>query len=492
MRLPTMLKTHTLPGRSAARLAALALAAFLSAFLSGCATVAPTSRLPQWQARHSARLPAAEGLPTAAAQPGRAWWEDLQDPMLDQLQAQALARNPGLQAALATVREARAMAGLASREAGPQGGLGLSAQAKRPSSPDVDPYRQGLPRAPELRLIGLGQSLSWELDLFGRVGTAQAVAERERDMAQADLHGAQALLQAEVARRYIQLRAAQQIEALALRQLALAAARQAQLEARAAAGLADAREVRAAEADQAQRQAMGAAAAAQIHQALAALALLTGHSPAELDGPLTGLRAPLALPAVPGQQRLAVPEDVLQRLPHVARADAALRASLGQEVLAQRAHLPRLSLAATLGLNESPGRLGRSGALGYAAGPILQWDWLDWGRRSAREAAAQAGSERAWAQFEQAVLQSLADGESALRGWNAQYVGWQQSRRALAAAGEAARYAAERQALGLEPPLSAMTAEAQRLGAEQAATEQQALALQAYVQVQLALGAWQP
>ncbi len=45
---------------------------------------------------------------------------------------------------------------------------------------------------------------------------------------------------------------------------------------------------------------------------------------------------------------------------------------------------------------------------------------------------------------------------------------------------------------GLESSLSTIGAELQRLDAVRNATAQQTLALQAYVQVQLALGAWQP
>lgn len=469
----------------------LLLPLLLALSLVGCASVAPPSQLPALQARHDSRLPAAAGL-----QPGpmasTAWWQALQDPQLNALVEQAQARNLDLKAALATVQQARALAGLARREGGPQASLGATAQVSRASMPEVDPYRSGQPRPPEQRLIGLSQSLSWELDLFGRVATAQAVAERELDMARADLRAAQALVQAELVNRYVQLRASQQLETLSAQQLELAEARRQQLQARVTAGLADARELRAVEAEQAQRSAERAGLQAQLQQTLAAIALLCGHAPAALDRELAALRQPQALPALPLQQSLQIGEGWLQQLPQVARADAALRASLGQQVLAERAHLPRLSLAATVGLNESASRLGQAGALRYAAGPALQWDWFDAGRRQAREAAARAGSERVWAQFEQTVLQALAEGESSLRGWNAQARGWEEAQAAERAAAEAARYARERQRAGLEPAIQALTAEAQRLDARQRSLSQQAQALQAFVQVQLALGAWQP
>lgn len=459
--------------------------------LVGCASVQPGSQLAAVQARHDSRLPAAAEQP-AHSTATRSWWQVLQDPQLDALMQQALAHNLDLRTALASVQEARALAGLARREGGPQGSLGLSAQLTRASQPEVDPYRQGLPRPPEQRLIGLSQSLSWELDLFGRVGTAQAVAERQLDMAKADLQAAQALVQAELVNRYVQLRAAQQQLALAQQQQGLAEVRREQLEPRVQAGLADRRDRHAADAEWAQRRADTAMLQAQVQQSLAAIALLCGQAPSALDGPLARLRSPQALPPLPLQQTLQLSEGLLQRLPQVARADAALRASLGQQVLAERAHLPRLSLAATLGLNESASRLGQAGALRYAAGPVLQWDWLDAGRRQAREAAAQAGSERTWAQFEHAVLRALADGEVALREWRAQLEAWEHSVSAEQAADAARRYADERQRLGLEPALNALSSQAQHLQAQQRRLQQQAQAWQAYVQVQLALGAWQP
>ncbi len=467
--------------------------------LTGCASVAPPSQLEALQARHDVRLPAAAEVPKRAApgpqlqaQAQTLWWQALNDPLLNDLVQEALTRNLDLRSAMASLQEARALAGLAQREGGPQGSLGVSAQVSRASRPEVDPYRQGLPRPPEQRLVSIGQTLSWELDLFGRIGTAQAVAERELDMARADLQAAQALVQAEVVNRYVQLRAAQQMGQTAERQQALAMARLHQLTVREKAGLADARDRDAAQAELAQRQADVATLRAQAQQSLAALAVLTGGTPAAMAENWPGLTQPAALPALPLQDTLQVSDGLLTRLPQVARADAALRASLGQQVLAERAHLPRLSLSATLGLQEQASRLQQAGALRYAAGPALQWDWLDAGRREARQAAARAGSDRAWAQFENVMLTALAEGESALRGWQAELVGWDQAQAAQTVAAAAARYGEQRARVGLEPALLSLATQSQSLEAEQRLRAQQARALQAYVQVQLALGAWQP
>ncbi|MFG6456013.1 TolC family protein [Roseateles sp. BYS96W] len=472
--------------------AALSLALALALGLGGCAAVAPGPQLPALQARHDAPLPAATGHHTLPGNAGHAWWQDLHDPTLDALVAQAEARNLNLQTALAAVREARARAGGVQAQSRLQGGLSAQAQAARPSLTEVDPYRQGLPRPPEQRLVTLGQALSWEVDLFGRVGTAQAVADRAVDAAAADARGAQALVQAEVVRHYIALRQAQQAARLSDEQLDVATRRLAQLQARARAGLEDPREADAAATGLAQLRAAGAGWDAQTPVELAALAVLTGESAARPGPLLQSLQTPAPLPSVPDDATLTVPADLLGRRPDVARAEAQLRAGLGQAVLAERAYLPRLSLAATLGLQQTPGQLGRANAVRYAAGPVLQWDWLDSGRRAAETAAIQAGNEAAWAQFEQTVLTALAEGESSLRGWQARWLGWRQAQLALSSADQAMTYSARREALGLEPAATSLSTRQQRLSAAQQALEQQAQALAAYAQVQLALAAWQP
>lgn len=460
--------------------------------LAGCAAVAPGPQLPVLQARHDGALPAAAGRPLTPDGTGRAWWQDLRDPALDALVARAEARNLDLRAALATVREARARAGAVRADARPQGSLAAQAQSTRPALAEVDTYRQGLPRPPEQRLVTLNQGLSWEIDLFGRAGTAQAAAERDGEAAAADARGAQALVQAEVVSRYVALRHAQQAAQLAGEQVAVAERRLTQLQARTRAGLADAREADAAAGELARLRAAQAGWVAQGPVAWAALAVLSGESPARPGAVLQAVQATAALPEIPDDAVLTVPADLLARRPDVARADALLRAGLGQQVLAERAHLPRLSLAATLGLQQTAGQLGQASALRYAAGPVLQWDWLDGGRRAAQTAAIQAGNERAWAQFEKTVLTALAEAESALRGWQAQWQAREQAQAALRAADQSLRYTARRETLGLEPAAATLAAQQQRLTAAQQQLDQQAQALAAYAQVQLALAAWQP
>ena len=467
----------------------------LGGVLSGCASVAPSSALAPLAVRHGVAqqlTPAATAAEVQLGIPSRAWWEDLGDGRLNTLVRLAMARNPALQAMLASVQEARALAGLAEREALPQGSLSLQAQRLQASQAEVNPFLQDLPRPPARTLTSVGQTVSWELDLFGRAGTASKVAQRQWDAARADAHAATALLQAEVVRQYVRLRRSQQETQQLAAEHAVLDQRHTLMQARVDAGLADRREAWVLEAELARLQAEQAHTLALQHAARAALAVLAGRAPTQTDAAWESLMAAAEVPMVPASARLIQPSDLLAHRPDVAKADAQLRASLGNTVLAERAHLPRLSLNMSVGALARPGDLGSLEALRYGAGPLLQWDWLNMGRAKARAAAAQAGSERALHHLEQTVLKALEDSEGALRAWVAARQAWQQSRQAEQAARAVADYAAVRARSGLEPSVQAMEPQLAYLRARRQTLAAQAGTVEAFAQVQLALGAWPP
>ncbi|WP_417071305.1 TolC family protein [Niveibacterium terrae] len=463
--------------------------------VAGCASVTPASAIADASARHQPRhllSPAASDAGLRLGAPSREWWRELNDPQLDALVQRAMASNHDRLAALAAVREARVLAGAAERAGLPQGSLNAGAQSVRPSIAEADPYKQGLPRAPEQRLANIDQRVSWEIDLFGRIGTAAAVAEREADATEADAHACAALLQAEVVRRYVLLRL-NQINARRLgSELALLRQRQSLLDARVQAGVTDRREAIAGLADLAGAEAEQAATGAAIERERAALAVLAGRSPTRSNPGWEALLAPADLPAVPVDAQLAQPDDLLANRPDVVRADALLRAAMGGTVLAERAHLPHLNLNLSAGLNAAFGSLGQVGALRYAVGPALQWDWLDGGRKRLRAEAARAGQERVWHQFEQTVLRALEDSENSLRDWIAAQAALRAAQEAESASRRTSGYTAARVAAGMEAPGAALDTRLAHSRQQRSLGVRQAEALQAFAQVQLSLAAWKP
>lgn len=470
--------------------------AALCLLFTGCASVAPPSTLPQLAQRSGALQqlsPAAAAAGLQLGLPSRAWWQDLGDPRLNEIVNLAMSRNHERLAVLASVKEARALATGSQREGLPVGSFSAQVQRVQPSTAEVDPYQQDLPRPPAQSLVTLGQMVSWEVDLFGRVGTASAIADRQVDAALADAHGATALLQAEVVRQYVRLRQHQLEVTQFDQELDLLRQRHERLQMREQAGLADQREVLALQAELAKAQAGQAQATALVHVTQAALSVLVGRSPAApADAQWQGLMAAGDLPTPPASVRLAQPRDLLANRPDVVKADALLRASLGGEVLTERSSLPRLSLNLGFGLNGQAGNLGDAGAFRYSAGPLLQWDWMDMGRVKARVLAAQAGNERAWHGLEQTVLKALEDSESALRGWVAAQQVLTQAQQAEQTALAAAKYTKVRASSGLEPSALALDHQVVHLRATREVLAARAAAAESFAQVQLALAAWQP
>jgi len=424
--------------------------------------------------------------------PAREWWRALGDPTLDSLVVESVEHNFELRAALAAVKAARSLADAAARDALPAGRLDAQAQLQRPSTSEVDPYKQNLPRPPSSKITTISQGLTWEVDLFGRVGTAIAVADRHADIAASDMHAATALLQAEVVRQYTGLRLQQQTIKVLLEELATYEARVKQLFTRSYAGLADRREALVAQGELARMRSERAQAEAFLHAHLAALSVMAGRNPHERSKWREALLVIAPLPEVPNEVSVVMPSDLLARRPDVVRAEAQLRAALGEAVLAERAHLPRISLNLALGLNAPFGELGNANAMRYAAGPVLSWEWLDAGRIKARAAAARAGQEAAYYGLEQTMLKALQDSEIALHQWVAVISALKDARLAKRSASDSEAYTRARVIAGLEAPLAGLESNIANLHAQRLALTVHTEALQAYGQTQLALAAWQP
>jgi outer membrane protein TolC len=480
--------------RQSTCLATTAILITLAALSAGCASVKPTSNLPALSQKtgvSSQLTPAAADAGIRLGTRSREWWLDLNDTQLNKLIELAMQNNHDRLGALAAVNEARSLAGLANAAGRPQGALNAQANRVQSSTVQVDPYLQGLPHPPAQTLINIGQMVSWELDLFGRVGTAAAIAERQVDAAVADANAVTALLQAEVVRQYVQLRKHQQAVIQISNELSALRERAEKMRLRVQSGVADEREALASESELAAGQAEAAQIETNLHAAESALAVLVSRSPTQSNEEWRTLLATAALPSVPNAVSLVQPTDLLANRPDVVKAEALYRASLGGVALSEREHLPHLSLNAVIGLEGQSGNLGRASALAYSGGTLLQWNWLDMGRINARTQAHRANSERAQHAMEQAALKAIEDSENSLRNWLTAQQVLVQSERIEQTTRSAADYTENRRQAGLEPAVQALQAQVAFLRAHRNTLAAQANSIEAFVQAQLALAAWQ-
>ncbi len=380
------------------RLAPRALLLCLAAALAACASPAPVAdaapaALPtQWSAGGAEQAPSTTA-PTALA----GWWQRFGDPELSALVEDALRHNPSVQAAVAALRQSRALADVAAAALVP--GLSGSGSAQRNHS---DAGGTG-------NSFGLGLDASWEPDLFGGTRAGVSAAQSDARAAQMSLANVQVSLAAEVALAYIDLRDQQARLLIAQDNLATQEDTLQITRWRQQAGLVSALDVEqaatAAEQTRAQLPLRQTAEAQARHR----LAVLSGRAP----GQLSFASAPVPLP--PDDLVLAFPADTLRQRPDVRQAEAQVQAAWARVAQADAARYPTLRLSGTLGLQSlTLGSLlnGSSTVASLLAG--LTQPIFDGGAIAGQLRAQQAALEQARASHHASVLTALQDVEDAL------------------------------------------------------------------------------
>ena len=376
--------------------------------LSACqtTTITTASRVP---------LPAAYEQNTRATGNAdiRRWWKHWQDPVLDQLIAEALANSPDLAIARSRLKEAQATARLADADRGATIGLGLNAGHL---DADLDNPLDGTPLARSDKinthrtLLASNLSAKWEADLFGQK-QSDADAARYAALASAEqTHIAQLQIAAAVADAYLQARALEARQQLADANIATLDKLAHYVDARYRAGHTTAFEKTEAQshlsAARAARSTLDAERAAQARK----IAVLLGKTPQDYQLPASSADILAHPPAAPGGQ---TPQGLIERRPDL-RARAAQIDAYAAKLASAKADLyPRLTLN-FLGngvLNIDSDNTQKS--LISLLGASLQVPLYTNGRIQANIDAADARLKTALLQYDQTLLQALADVDNA-------------------------------------------------------------------------------
>lgn len=390
--------------------ARLPLAAAL--LLAGCATPQPRSELAQ------PLPPAFHSAPAAGLAPADWWARRLEDPALARLVAAALANHPDLAAALARIEQARA--GLRASEAERLPLLSGSASVAYVRSSANELGFEAAPGAPagggpqidrERLLYRAGVEGSWDADLFGRLRADRRAAAARLDAAGFDADAVRLALVTDVARTFVAARAAAAREAIAREGVARARDVADVTAAKVRAGLVPGIDRVRAESLLAESAAAVPLLQAEQGARIAALATLTGLSPAEI-APLIAAADGVPRIETPGT---GLPSDLLLRRPDIAAALARVAAADADLASAIAARYPRLSITATIGLVAAAlGDLFALDALTASAGPGVAGPILDFGRNRARRDEARARAAEAVASWRGAVLRAFGEAEAAL------------------------------------------------------------------------------
>jgi NodT family efflux transporter outer membrane factor (OMF) lipoprotein len=326
------------------------------------------------------------------------WWREFQDPALDRYVNRALANNTDVLTAIARVDEAR-------------GNLSLARAALRPMV-DTD---ASVSRSRSLGDFGVTTSnaiqpeatLSWQLDLFGRLRAQRRAARYQFLASQADRDGVALSVENSIAQSYFTLLAldAQLVvtrETAQTRQVSLRLAQD-----QAQAGYASQYELTQAQSEYEAVNGQIPELLRGIRKAENALTLLTGEAPAALV--VRGNLLTVRTPDVP----TTLPSTLLRRRPDLASAERLLAASSASLVAQRAAFLPSVSISASLGqlfvnaLNYDPVTIWSLG--GSILAPIFEG-----GRLRANVDVATAQRDEAAYAYRGAVLSAFRDVENAL------------------------------------------------------------------------------
>jgi multidrug efflux system outer membrane protein len=438
----------------------------------GC-EVGPNYRRPQVEATGQFRGQSQAEAASFADQP---WWEVFGDPVLKDLIGQALAHNYDVRAAVQRVAEYRARAGIERSDYLPQINVGAGFTRGRYSDYVADGGVTG-------NLLNAQASLSWELDLWGRIRRLNEASLAQYLSSQESQRGVFLATAAEVALAYFQLR-----DLDARLEIARSTTQDFQetydlFNRRFNGGAASRLETTRAEAAQATAAAFIPALERQIQAQENLLSFLVGRNP----GPIprgAGLNAQPLPPAIPA----GLPSALMERRPDLREAEQQLVAANALVGVAQANYFPTLSLTGLLGgqapeVSELFGK-GKE----WSIGPVLNFAPLQGARLKFQKAAAVAQWEQARTRYEAAVTGAFGEVSTLLSAYGKLAEEETQQARAVAAYQEAVSLATLRYSAGLSSYMEVLEAQQQLFPAENSLSQARLSRLVTLVQLYKALG----
>ncbi len=355
------------------------------------------------------------GTPADAIDKG-AWWSIYNDPELDRLEREVDISNQTLAQAVAAYAEAQALVQQARGQLFPTVSLtpGMTVENQSGSLSSGGLVNTSSIQGKGARTnFSLESNADWTIDVWGKIRRTVESDVAGAQASAADIANARLSAQATLAIDYFNLRASDSLQKL-LDDTVKQYARALQItQNQYAAGTAAKSDVLTAQTQlqttQAQAINVGVARAQYEH----AIAVLTGHPPADLTIPPGALAT--TIPQIP----TTVPAALLERRPDIAAAERAMQQQNALIGVAIAAYYPDVSLTALYGYSGNPlGSLIQLANKVWSVGGTAAETLFDGGIRGGQVAAARAVYDQAVANYRQVVLtafQGVEDNLSGLR-----------------------------------------------------------------------------
>lgn len=370
------------------------------AALAGCASNPPSPVLD---------LPNERGTVATPAEYSR-WWLSFNDSTLTALVDEALSHNASVLGAAQNVEQSKSTLSQAEIALLPDVNLSLRGSRQNPSDATAQPgygntsnnYRGGI-------------SMSYEIDLWGRIWKAKDAALANLLASQYARDAASSAVAAQTARSYFALLALDANAALLSQTLTTRDEALVLLQKRFAAGAASDYELKLAEVERASVAAALPAAIAAREKAEASLAVLLGRSPKDIiEGRISrgsGLETLAQSPEIPA----GLPADLLTRRPDVRQAAAQLAVADASLSEARRRYFPSLSLTGFLGgENVTFGKLMDGAARTWNIGAAITQPLVGLAKINADVDAAKSQRVQAEIAYAESARAAYADVRSAL------------------------------------------------------------------------------
>lgn len=426
----------------------------------------------------------------SAAEPRGDWWRIFHDGELDALMRAVEDANQSLEASIARADQANAVLAATKLAFIPTLGGNLSITKSKSGAFGGSSYGTATGASGagtgtrDIQSFALNSN--WELDLWGRLRHQARAAHADFEAAIEDTEALRLSLQANAARTYFLLRAAE-AEEQSLRREAASLTTSLQLTRnREAQGIASKSDVALAETQLASTQAAMQEAILRRATLFHALAVLAGRTPADFRLPAGKLES--RVPSPPP----ALPSTLLERRPDVAAAERRVAAANERIGAARAAFFPVLSLSADTGWRALAdggfAALFSSANNFWALGANAAFSVLDSGRRIAARNQTEAIWRETVAAYRQAVLTGFQETEDALANLRILAAEALHQTEAVRASRESVRIATNQYEAGTLNYLNVVVAQTAALNSERAAIDVQARRLNAVVNLVTALG----
>lgn len=398
---------------------------FLLPLMTAACAAGPDYRPPAPMAKMGGAFSTpAQGVDSAATLPDH-WWRLYDDPVLDALIERALASNTDLRVASANLAKAQAVLGEA--RAGRLPTTDLSAGTSYGTA--VGNFAQ--PGGDKQWTHNGGLALSWEVDLFGRVGRAISAARADAQAVEAARDAVLVTVAAETARAYTDACAYGDAATIARLSLETAQNSLAIVTAQQKAGAVGRLDVERAAGAVASARAAVPTLDGQRRVALLELAALLGGQPGDVPPPVQAcVRAPAPMAALPIGDGTAL----LRRRPDLREAERRLAADAARIGVATADLYPRISLGGSGNFLRNDNVKGND-SFSFALGPLLSWSFPNIAVARLRVKQAEAQGDATLATFDGKVIGALKEVEQALARYDAE----QQRNAALAEARDRAQ-----------------------------------------------------